>query len=428
MSLEDNTVLAEERRDEEIPVLNNDSDETSMEDLLTEEYSFKTLNVGDLVEGTVVKVSTDEILVDVGSKSEGSVLNREVEKGIEIDGNPLEVGDRVWVFVVKSDLQESIILLSVNRAKLEQDWISAKQAFESKEAVTGEVSGYNKGGLLVHWGNIRGFVPASQLDDKRKQGGRDRQAQEEFLSSLVGEELMLKIIEVDRSRNRLILSERDAMKEWRWQQRENLLNELQEGEIRTGTVSSLCHFGAFVDLGGADGLVHISELSWRRVNHPGDVVSVGDEVEVYVLNVDRERRRIALSIKRLKPEPWSLVDEKYHMGQLVEGVITKIAGFGAFARIDEYMEGLVHISELSNERILHPREVVQEGDQLTLRIIRIDSARRRIGLSLRRVADEEYADLDWQEALQEENWQFDDTAEEYENSSEMEQELEVCYQ
>jgi small subunit ribosomal protein S1 len=214
--------------------------------------------------------------------------------------------------------------------------------------------------------------------------------------------MQLKVIEIDRSRNRLILSERAAMREWRRQNKEKLLSELQEGDVRTGEVISICDFGAFVDLGGADGLIHLSELSWRRVSSPDEVVQVGDEVEVYVINVDRERKRIGLSLKRLEPDPWSLVVDKYSVGQLVEGTITKLVKFGAFARIyDDDIEGLIHLSELSDERITHPREVVEEGDMCALRIIRIDADRRRIGLSLKQVASAEYADLDWQVGQQE---------------------------
>jgi small subunit ribosomal protein S1 len=214
---------------------------------------------------------------------------------------------------------------------------------------------------------------------------------------MVGESLRLKVIEIDRTRNRLILSERAAMREWRKQHKEKLLASLKEGDVRSGEVISLCDFGAFVDLGGADGLIHLSELSWRRVAHPSEVLAVGDKVEVYVLNVDRERKRIGLSLKRLEPDPWTQITQQYQEGQLVEGKITKLVKFGAFARIsDEDIEGLIHISELSDDHIAHPKEVVHEGMVATLRIIRIDPDRRRIGLSLKRVDSAEYLDVDWQ--------------------------------
>jgi len=249
------------------------------------------------------------------------------------------------------------------------------------------VMGYNKGGLIVRLGEVRGFIPATQLDHPIASNSRpeDRLKQ---LSKTVGQTLKLKIIEMDRANNRLILSERLAMREWRERERERMLGELQEGEVRHGRVSGLSDFGAFVDIGGADGLVHLSELSWDQVAHPREILKVGDEVDVYVLGVDREHRRIALSLKRTKPEPWADIQQRYQMGQTVKGKVTKLAPFGAFVRLDEGIEGLAHISELSIRRIQHPKEVVQEGDELDFRIIRIDSARRRMRLSLRQLEEE----------------------------------------
>ncbi|RME80347.1 MAG: S1 RNA-binding domain-containing protein, partial [Caldilineae bacterium] len=244
----------------------------------------------------------------------------------------------------------------------------------------------------VYIGKARGFVPASQLVSDE---GRKNEDSDDRFADLVGRKLQLKVIELDRSRNRLILSERQAMREWRRRQKEKLLEELQVGEVRKGVVSSLASFGAFVDLGGADGLIHLSELSWGRVTHPSEVVNIGDEVEVKVISVDKERRRIGLSLRQLQPEPWSVVHENYAIGQLVEAEITRLTSFGAFARVDGVIEGLVHISELSDHRISHPKEVVHDGQVLTLRIIKIDPERRRMGLSLKRVAEEEYAVVDW---------------------------------
>jgi small subunit ribosomal protein S1 len=209
------------------------------------------------------------------------------------------------------------------------------------------------------------------------------------LSEFIGETLPLKVIEVNRRRRRLILSERLAQRQWRELQKEQLMNGLYEGEVRQGVVSSLCHFGAFVDLGGADGLVHISELAWHRVRHPREVLKVGDEVDVYVLRLDYERKRIGLSIKRLQPDPWTLVDEKYHVGQLAPGTITNVVDFGAFARLELGVEGLIHVSELANGHVGHPSNVVKKGDELTLRIISVNSMRRRIGLSLRQAPPQE---------------------------------------
>ena len=372
-----------------------DDNVQAMAELLENAYTFRMPNRGDILEGTVVKIDPDQILVDIGFKSEGVVPGAELER---IKPETIKVGDQVLVYVVNPEDKSGNVVLSLIRAQLERDWRNAEKLFESGEIFEATVSGYNRGGLIVRLGKVRGFVPASQLSSATREGNEEVQSDD--LAKLVGQKLKLKIIELDRGRNRLILSERAAIREWRRQQKERLLAELQEGDIVRGAVSSLCDFGAFVDLGGADGLIHLSELSWGRVSHPSEVLKVGDEVEVYVLKVDRKERRIGLSLKRLQPDPWSQVEEKYSVGQLVEGTITKLTNFGAFARLkDDEIEGLIHISELSDERITHPREVVKEGDVLTLRIIRIDPERRRMGLSLRKVASAEYADLDWRAEL-----------------------------
>ena len=372
-----------------------DDNAKAMAELLENAYTFRMPNRGDILEGTVVKIDPDQILVDIGFKSEGVVPGAELER---IKPETIKVGDQVLVYVVNPEDKSGNVVLSLIRAQLERDWRNAEKLFESGEIFEATVSGYNRGGLIVRLGKVRGFVPASQLSSATREGNEEVQSDD--LAKLVGQKLKLKIIELDRGRNRLILSERAAIREWRRQQKERLLAELQEGDIVRGAVSSLCDFGAFVDLGGADGLIHLSELSWGRVSHPSEVLQVGDEVEVYVLKVDRKERRIGLSLKRLQPDPWSQVEEKYSVGQLVEGTITKLTNFGAFARLkDDEIEGLIHISELSDERVTHPREVVKEGDVLTLRIIRIDPERRRMGLSLRKVASAEYADLDWRAEL-----------------------------
>jgi len=283
-------------------------------------------------------------------------------------------------------------VLSLSRALAEYDWQKAQELLESQEVFEGEVSGYNRGGVIVFLGKARGFVPASQLvsDEGKKQEDSD-----DRFKDLVGKKLMLKVIEMDRSRNRLILSERQAMRDFRRQQKEKLLSELQVGSVHEGVVSSLAPFGAFVDLGGADGLIHLTELSWRRVQDPTEVVSIGDKVNVKVISVDRERRRIGLSLRQLQPEPWTIIHENYAIGQLVEGSITRLTSFGAFARIDDTIEGLIHISELSDHRINHPKEVVKEGQRVVLRIIKIEPEKRRMGLSLKRAAEEQYAVVEW---------------------------------
>jgi small subunit ribosomal protein S1 len=235
---------------------------------------------------------------------------------------------------------------------------------------------------------VRGFVPLSQIADLRR--GSADESVEARLEAMKGRNLLLKVIEMNRRRNRLILSERAALQERRAREKDRLLAELQPGDTRSGMVSSICDFGAFVDLGGADGLVHLSELSWGQVSHPSQVVKVGDKVDVYVVGVDRENKKIALSLKRLQGEPWSRVNDKYQVGQVVNGRITKLAAFGAFAEIEPGVEGLIHISELSEDRITHPKQVVREGDELPLKIIRIEPARHRLGLSLRQVDEEPY--------------------------------------
>ncbi|MFQ6058889.1 MAG: 30S ribosomal protein S1 [Anaerolineae bacterium] len=366
----------------------------SMSQWIGEIYDYRALRRGEIVEGEVVHVGPGEIMIDVGSKSEGVVSPRELERMAPEELASIKVGDRLPVYVITPEDKDGNIVLSLIQAQLEKDWQAAEVLYAQGDVFEGVVTGYNRGGLIVHVGKVRGFVPGSQLSRQHRRWEEPNTSKESSLAALVGQTLWLKIIELDRKQNRLILSEQAAERQRRKEQREKLLNELQEGDIRHGEVISLANFGAFVNLGGADGLIHLSELSWGRISHPSEVLQVGDEVEVYVLNVDRERRRISLSLKRLQPEPWSLVNERYSLGQLVTGTITKLTSFGAFARLDGDIEGLIHISELSDEPIRHPKEVVKEGDVVPLRIIRIDSARRRMGLSLKRVNEEEYAEFD----------------------------------
>jgi small subunit ribosomal protein S1 len=265
--------------------------------------------------------------------------------------------------------------------ELDHDWKLVHHCFMNDEAVELPVTGYNRGGLLVQWNHLQGFVPASQLIDMSFNSDED--ARREELAGHVGDTLSLRVIEIDREQNRLILSERAAISEE--QRADVLLAETCEGDVCKGRVTNLCDFGAFVDLGGIEGLIHISELSWGRVGHPRDVLRTGQEVNVYVLNVDRAKRRIGLSLKRLLPDPWSSVEEHYQVGQVVEGVITNVVSFGAFARVEDGLEGLIHISELAEGNFLHPRNVVQEGDVVTVCVVNIDGARHRLGLSLRQV-------------------------------------------
>jgi small subunit ribosomal protein S1 len=268
-------------------------------------------------------------------------------------------------------------------------------AYESK------VIGYNKGGLIVPVGRLRGFVPASQISALRRSFSASETPEQRY-GKMVGETMNVRVIEVDRARRRLILSERLALQETRESLKDRLLDELQEGTVRSGRVTSLADFGAFVNIDGADGLVHLSEISWDRIQHPNEVLKVGQEVQVKVISIDRERKRIGLSIRQLQPDPWTKKVEHLKESMLIEGTITHLTKFGAFARIGEDLEGLIHVSELSEQRIAHPKEVVHEGDVVTLRIIKIDPERHRIGLSLRKVDSPAYADLDWKMALAEE--------------------------
>ena len=362
-------------------------DEGSMENLLNHSGpgggAMRTLRRGDVIEGTVVRVDRDEILVDIGFKSEGVIPSQELTA--ERPDVHLGLGDSVMVYVVHTETKEGNIVLSLAKAHLERDWHDAQTHFEQGDTFELDVIGFNRGGLIVRFGEIRGFVPASQVFDLRGPVPADQPDQR--MQKLVGKKLRLKIIEVDRAKNRLILSETSASRGWRTEQKERLLNELQKGETRHGRVSGLADFGAFVDLGGADGLIHLSELSWQPISHPSEVVKVGDDVDVFVMDVDREKKRIALSLKRMQPEPWDLVMSTYEVGQLVQATITKLTTFGAFARLQDGIEGLIHISELSNERIVHPKSVVNVGDTVDVRIVRIEPDRRRLGLSLRQAQE-----------------------------------------
>ncbi len=372
-----------------------------MTDLL-EQQSWRGLpRRGESIGGTIVSISPSEVLVDIGFKTEGVVSARDLERLDQEFRDSLQVGDTVSVYVLRPQDKQGNVVLSLSRAQMESDWEEAERLFEAGEIIEEPVVGCNRGGLIVNLARVRGFVPASQIVRLRVPRDCTDAEREEMLGQLLDSKLHLKIIELDRRRNRLILSERAALRVWRQEQKDRLLEELKDGDIRRGVVSSLCDFGAFVDLGGADGLVHLSELSWRRVGHPRQVLKTGQEVDVYVLSVDKERRRIALSIKRLHKEPWSTVEERFQVGQVVTGTVTKLTDFGAFARLDEDIEGLVHISELSDERIAHPSDVLEEGQEVALRVIRIDAERQRMGLSLRRVSEDQYSDdHDWQESDQ----------------------------
>src|SRR5438874_2247463 len=364
------------------------NDFNEMEALLAASTTPINIKRCDVVDGVIVRIDQDEILVDIGLKSEGVLSTRELPASGDWSFENLHLNDKVLVYVIQPETPDGHALLSLKRANAERQWRVAEEQYKNNELLRARVIDYNKGGLIVDVAGIRGFVPISQiLNLKREevaQGG-DNQETAAKLQSMKDKELQLKIIEINRARNRLILSERLAVQEWRQRRREELLDELKPGEVRRGVVSNLANFGAFVDLGGADGLVHISQLAWSRVNHPSEVLHIGQEVEVQVLSVDKDKKKIALSIKRAEVDPWTTVEQRYTPGQLVTGVITKIAPFGAFARIEDGIEGLIHLSELTPG--MDPKANLHEGQQLQLRILRIDAERRRLGLSLRQ-ADE----------------------------------------
>ena len=380
-----------------------DNSENPMAALLDEEeFGLKPPRRGEIRTGTIARVTDSDIMVDIGYKSEGVIPEREFDQLTEEQREELKVGTEVTVYVLRTGGPSGIVLLSLSRAEEEKDWIEAEKLLESKEVFEGVISGYNKGGLIAKLGRIRGFVPSSQVSMSRRWRA-EGDSPEERWGEMVGEPIVAKVIEVERKRNRLILSERAAAREARNVLKERLIKELQPGEVRKGHVISLADFGAFVDIGGADGLVHTSEISWKRISHPRDVLKVGQEVQVKVLSVDAQQKRISLSLREMEDDPWDTIVEQFTEGQLVEGSITKLTKFGAFASLmgasDYEVEGLIHISELSDRHIVHPREVVSEDEALTLRVIRVDRERRRIGLSLKRVDSPEYAERDWKAAM-----------------------------
>jgi small subunit ribosomal protein S1 len=371
----------------------------SMEALLEEEgLGLDFPRQGEIREGVIASIGENEILVSVGTKSEGVIPARELDQLDPDERENFVVGREILVYVVNPEDPNGNVQLSFIRAREERDWQVAEQLLESGEPYEGDVSGYNKGGLIVSMGQLRGFVPASQVSVLRRADSTGSNPEQRW-GSMVGEQIQVRVIEVDRERRRLILSERSALQETRETLKDRLLDELKEGDVRTGRVTSLADFGAFVNISGADGLVHLSEISWDRIDHPREVLKVGQEVKVKVIAIDHERKRIGLSIRQLQDDPWLSKVGDLREGQLIEGTITHLTKFGAFARLAEDLEGLIHISELSEQRVGHPKEVVKEGDVVTLRVIKIDPERRRIGLSLRKVDSPAYADLDWKTTL-----------------------------
>ena len=393
MNQNDSTKLTGEEVNQEEPI-------NEMEALLAEEgLTIDFPKRGDIRKGTIASVNHGQILISVGAKSEGILAGKELDAVDREVIEALKVGDEIKVYVVNPEDSNGNLILSYNRALEEENWQKAEELLASEESFESKIAGYNKGGLLVPLGTIRGFVPASQIGLGRRLTITGNTPEERY-SEMVSQEIEVCVIEVDRERRRLILSERAASSETRDSIKERVIEELEEGEVRTGRVTSLADFGAFVNINGADGLVHLSELSWEHVNHPKEVLEVGQEIEVKVISIDIERKRIGLSIRRLKDDPWSDQVSALTEGQLVEGRITRLTNFGAFARLvleetEGELEGLIHISEISERRIEHPKELLHEEDVVTLRIIKIEPDTHRIGLSMRRGDSPAYTDLDW---------------------------------
>jgi small subunit ribosomal protein S1 len=324
-------------------------------------------------------VDRDEVLVDIGYKSEGVIPSKELSIRQDVDPSQIvNIGDQVEALVLQKEDKEGRLILSKKRAQYERAWGRIEEIMASGGTITGPVIEVVKGGLIMDIG-LRGFLPASLVDLRRV---RD-------LHPFVGQELEAKIIELDRNRNNVVLSRRAFLEESQSEGRKTFLQSLQKGERRKGTVSSIVNFGAFVDLGGVDGLVHVSELSWKHVDHPSEVVAVGQEVEVEVLDVDLERERVSLSLKATQEDPWKEFERKYRAGEIITGQVTKLVPFGAFVRVAQGIEGLVHISELSNTHVESPESVVSVGDTVQVKVIDVDVSRRRISLSMRQVAEGE---------------------------------------
>ncbi|WP_432559228.1 30S ribosomal protein S1 [Granulicoccus sp. GXG6511] len=337
------------------------------------DQTIKYFNDGDIVTGTVVKVDRDEVLLDIGYKTEGVIPSKELSIKHDVDPfDVVQVGDEIEALVQQKEDKEGRLILSKKRAQYERAWGTIEKIKEEDGVVTGKVIEVVKGGLIIDIG-LRGFLPASLVEMRRV---RD-------LQPYVGQELEAKIIELDKNRNNVVLSRRAWLEQTQSEVRHNFLTQLQKGQIRKGVVSSIVNFGAFVDLGGVDGLVHVSELSWKHIDHPSEVVEVGQEVTVEVLSVEMDRERVSLSLKATQEDPWQAFARLHQIGQIVPGKVTKLVPFGAFVRVEEGIEGLVHVSELAERHVEIPEQVVAVNDEVMVKIIDIDLDRRRISLSLK---------------------------------------------
>jgi small subunit ribosomal protein S1 len=363
------------------------ADEFNFEEMLEASFvDYRPLQRGDIREAVILQVRQNEVLVDLGAKRDGIVPSNDLERLDDAVRAGLKVGDTMPVYVLNPRDDDGNLLVSINLGLQQYDWERAEGLLKSQEIAEVTVTGYNKGGILVSWGRLEGFIPSSHLMTMSAQMNSSNKR--DAFSDLRGRTLGVKVIEVDQRRRRLIFSEREAQREWRAQQKARLMNELVEGDVVRGTVTGIRDFGAFVDLGGADGLIHVSELAWYRVDHPGEVVSVGEELDVYVLELDSDRNRIALSRKRLLTDPWDDVDARYHEGMEVWGTVTNVVDFGAFIVTDDGLEGLLHLSEMGDGNLQEPHSYVKKGDRLRLNIARLEPNKRRVGFTQRNIAQE----------------------------------------
>jgi small subunit ribosomal protein S1 len=353
------------------------SGSSEFEQLLESSFAYTPPRRGEIRNAIILQVDTREVIVDMGAKQDGIVPSQDLERLDPEVRQSLKIGAEVPVYVLNPRDQDDNLIVSINMGLQQYDWEKARQLLKSEEAVQVSVTGHNRGGVLVRWNRLEGFIPSSHLVSFNLSS--ERRDWSEILNRPLG----VKVIEVDQDRRRLIFSEREAQKEWRAQQKARLLSELKEGDRVKGVVTGLRDFGAFVNLGGADGLIHVSELAWHRVDHPRDVLKVGDEIDVYVLALDRQSNRIALSRKRLLNDPWEDADKRYHEGQLVDGTVTNVVDFGAFIALDNGLEGLLHLSEMGDGSLKEPYSYVKKGDRLSLRISHLEPEKRRVGFTQR---------------------------------------------
>ena len=373
MSNESGAVLTESEEETE----QDQAAAMTMEDYLHyEEEAFKTPNHGDIVDGIVVRVDPDEVLVDIGAKAEGVISSKELGLRGETDALGLEPGDQIKVFVLQPENEEGNVVLSLRRARAETTWLVAAEKQTDGSVIDADVREQNKGGLIVNVLGLRGFLPSSQVG--RTVSGT--------LETLVGQRIPVKVLEVNRKRNRLIVSQKAAEDEDRARRREDLFSRIQVGDVVSGAVSGLTSYGAFVDIGGADGLIHISELSWDRVSRVTDVLEVGQRVEVKVIKLDADQNRISLSLRQLQQDPWERFMNAVPVGSIVDGTVTKTKKYGAFLQVMSGIEGLLHISELSWDHVDRTEDVIKVGEEVQVKVIGIDTARRRVSLSLKQLS------------------------------------------